>query len=138
LLAIKTRSGHIIEFNDSEGAESITILDKNSNKIFIDTANNNIEVFALENFRLNAKNIEINATEEIKINAGSNLIARISENLSVSAKQATEMVEEAKTLIAKEVLQNAEKMRLESTKDNLELVSSKQVDIQAQDKIKLF
>ena len=116
----------------------ITITDKNSNTIRIDTANNNIEISAMENMTFNAKNIEFNAAEEIKVNAGSNMITRVTQDISVNAKNATEMLEENKTLVAKEILNNADKIRLESAKENMELVSSKQVDIQAKDKIKLF
>lgn len=136
--AIRTRSGHLIELTDTNGSESILISDKNSNLISIDTANNNIEISALENMTLNAKNIEINAQEEIKVNAGTNMITRVTEDLSINAKNGTEMIEENKTLVAKEILENADKVRIESAKENLELVCSKQVDIQADDKIKLF
>ncbi|TPN82967.1 type VI secretion system Vgr family protein [Aquimarina algicola] len=136
--AIKTRTGHTVELNDTEGEESITITDKNSNIIRIDTVNNSIEVSASEHITFNAKNIEINASEEVKINAGTNLIGRATEDLSLNAKNSTETIEENKTLVAKEVLENAEKVRIESSKENMELVSSKQVDVQANDKIKLF
>ena len=136
--AIRTRTGHLIELNDTNGAEMITITDKNSNIINIDTANNNIEISALENMTLNAKNIEINAIEEIKVNAGTNMITRVTEDISINAKNTTEMIEENKILVAKEILENADKVRIESTKQNMELVCSKQVDIQADDKIKLF
>ncbi|WP_103867038.1 type VI secretion system Vgr family protein [Aquimarina sp. I32.4] len=136
--AIRTKSQHTITLDDSNGAEMITITDKNNNIIRIDTANNNIEISALENMTLNAKNIEINAAEEIKMNAGTNMITRVTEDISVVAKNITETVEEDKTVVAKEILGNAEKMRLESSQENMELVSSKQVDVQAQDKIKLF
>ncbi len=135
---IKTRAGSLIELNDTKEGESITITDKNSNIIRIDTANNSIEVSALENLTLNAKNIEINASEEIKMNAGTNLTTRVIEDLSINAKNATEMIEENKTLVAKEILENADKVRIESAKENMELVSSKQVDVQASDKVKLF
>ncbi|WP_298538637.1 phage baseplate assembly protein V [uncultured Aquimarina sp.] len=136
--AIKTRSGHLIKLVDTNGSERILISDKNSNLISIDTANNNIEISALENMTLNAKNIEINAQEEIKMNAGTNMIARVTEDLSINAKNGTEMIEKNKTLVAKEILENADKVRIESAKENMELVSSKQVDVQAKDKIKLF
>ncbi|WP_299186707.1 phage baseplate assembly protein V [uncultured Aquimarina sp.] len=136
--AIRTRSGHLIELNDTDGSEKIVISDKNSNLVRIDTANNNIEISALENMTLNAKNIEINAQEEIKMNAGTNMIARVTEDFSVNAKNGTEMIEENKTLVAKEILENADKVVIESSKENLELVSSKQVDIKGNDNIKLF
>ncbi|TPN83854.1 type VI secretion system Vgr family protein, partial [Aquimarina algicola] len=105
--AIRTKSGHTLEFNEIEGAEHITITDKNSNIIRIDTANNSIEVSASEHITFNAKNIEINASEEVKINAGTNLIGRATEDLSLNAKNSTETIEENKTLVAKEVLENA-------------------------------
>ncbi|PKV49422.1 uncharacterized protein involved in type VI secretion and phage assembly [Aquimarina sp. MAR_2010_214] len=136
--AIRTRSGHTIELNDTNGAEMITITDKNSNIIRIDTANSNIEISAMENMTLNAKNIEINASEEIKMNAGTNMITRVTEDLSVNAKNATEVIEENKTLLAKEILENADKIRVESAKDSMELVSGKQVDIQGSENVKLF
>ncbi len=136
--AIRTRSGHTIELNDANGAEFITITDKNSNLININTATNDITISAGENMTFNAKNIEINATEEIKVNAGTNMITRVSEDHSLSSKNATETVEEKKTLAASEILENADKVRIESAKENMELVSSKMVDVQANDKIKLF
>ncbi len=135
---ITTKGGHIIELNDTEGEETITITDKNSNTIRIDTINNNIEISAIENLTLNANNIELNANEEINLNAGTNMNTRVTDDLSVTAKNSQEMLEENKTLVAKEILKNAEKVRIESTKDNMELVSSKMVDIQASDKVKLF
>ncbi|WP_299254502.1 phage baseplate assembly protein V [uncultured Aquimarina sp.] len=136
--ALRTRSGHTVELNDADGAEFITITDKNQNIINIDTANNNITISAGETMTFNAKNIEINATEEIKVNAGTNMITRVTEDAALSAKNSTETIEENKTLVAKEILDNGEKVRIESSKQNMELVSSKQVDIQADDKIKLF
>ncbi|WP_299242758.1 phage baseplate assembly protein V [uncultured Aquimarina sp.] len=136
--ALRTRSGHTVELNDADGSEFITITDKNQNIIHIDTANNDITISAGENMTLNAKNIEINATEEIKVNAGTNMITRVTEDSAISAKNSTETIEENKTLVAKEILDNGEKVRIESSKQNMELVSSKQVDIQADDKIKLF
>ena len=136
--AIRTRSGHTIELNDADGAESITITDKNSNILIIDTANNNIEITAGETMTLNAKNIEINASEEINIKAGTNMITKVTEDHSLSSKNNTVTSEENTTVIAKEILENADKVRIESAKENMELVSSKMVDVQANDKIKLF
>ena len=133
-----TKGGHVIELKDTPGGEMITITDKNSNAIRIDTANNTIEISAMENMSFNAKNIAFNASEEVSVNAGTNMVTRVTETLSVNAKNASEMLEENKTLVAKEILGNADKVRLESAKDNMELVSAKMVDIQASDKVKLF
>jgi uncharacterized protein (DUF2345 family) len=135
---IATKGGHVIELNDTNGKELITIKDKNSNTITIDTASNSIEVSALENLTLNAKTIELNAQEEVKINAGTNMVTRVTEAASLTAKSGSQVVEEDLTVVAKEILNNAEKVRIESSKENMELVSSKQVDVQANDKIKLF
>ncbi len=136
--AIRSRSGHTVALNDTDGGEMITITDKNSNVIRIDTAANSIEISALENMTLNAKNIEINATEEIKINAGTNMVTRVSEDIAISAKNVTENLEENKTVLAKEILENAEKVRIESAKESMNLVSAKQVDIQGSENVKLF
>ncbi len=68
--AIKTRSGHIIEMNDTKGTESITITDKNNNEIKIDTANNNIVISAGQNMTFNAENMEINIEKNLNINVG--------------------------------------------------------------------
>jgi len=68
--AIRTRSGHTIELNDTDKEEFITIKDKNENLIHIDTANNNITITALEKMTLNSKNMEINVDENLDINVG--------------------------------------------------------------------
>lgn len=42
---IKSRSGHIIKLNDTQGSETIEIIDKNENhKIIIDSANQKIQI----------------------------------------------------------------------------------------------
>ena len=44
---IKSRSGHVLRFNDKSGSETIEIIDKTgSNKIVIDSANNSITIEA--------------------------------------------------------------------------------------------
>ncbi|SFW57078.1 Uncharacterized conserved protein, implicated in type VI secretion and phage assembly [Sinomicrobium oceani] len=69
---IHTRSGHIIKLSDAQGAESITITDKNKNTIFIDTVGNNIDITANETMTLNAKNMQINVEEDMDIQVGNN------------------------------------------------------------------
>ncbi|WP_062060200.1 type VI secretion system Vgr family protein [Aquimarina longa] len=66
---IKTRSGHTLEFNDTKGGESITIMDTNGNTILIDTVNNNMNITALETMTFNAKNIKMIAEENVDIQA---------------------------------------------------------------------
>ncbi|MCD8421130.1 phage baseplate assembly protein V, partial [Tenacibaculum dicentrarchi] len=153
--SIITKSGHVLEFNDTNNSESITIKDKKGNLIIIDTAGESITINALKNISFIAgedvtiragKNIRIDAGENIYVNSGKNMTFNIGENysvmatnnLDVRAKNAMEAIEKEKTTVAKEILTNGEKVRIESSKENMELVSSKQVDIQANDKIKLF
>jgi len=78
--SIVTRSGHTIEFNDTNRSESITITDKNSNIIFIDTANKNIKISAPETIDIEAKNINFRATETITHQA-KNMDTQVSEDL---------------------------------------------------------
>ncbi|MEM6815586.1 MAG: phage baseplate assembly protein V, partial [Bacteroidota bacterium] len=63
--SITTRSGHMLKFDDAANAESITIIDKYQNVIFIDTANKKIRISAQETIDIEAKNINIRATEKI-------------------------------------------------------------------------
>lgn len=76
---IKSRSGHIMRFNDEEGKEKIEIIDKSGkNKIEIDTSNNTLSIstdkdisFSASNGKilLDAKNIEIRSSAGITIDA---------------------------------------------------------------------
>lgn len=67
---IKTRSGHTIKLNDTDGSEKIEIIDKTKgNKISIDSANNKISIVSAGDIELLASDgkIIIDATEiEIK------------------------------------------------------------------------
>jgi len=67
---IKTRTGHIIKLDDTDGSEKIEIIDKTEgNKISIDSANNKISIVSAGDIELLASDgkITIDATEiEIK------------------------------------------------------------------------
>ncbi|MGB6150977.1 MAG: phage baseplate assembly protein V [Pricia sp.] len=98
--AIRTRSGHLIELNDKDGAESITIKDKNENLFSIDTASNDITISAKRNLTLNAeeyvtinaKNVAINAEENIQQSAEKNIqLAAQEENILFSASKKIEL-----------------------------------------------
>ncbi|OEK09848.1 hypothetical protein A8C32_10070 [Flavivirga aquatica] len=91
--SIITRSGHVIEFNDTDRAESITITDKNKNIIFIDTANKNIKISAPETIDIEAKNINMRAEEKIYMQAqhmetqiGEDKIVGVGNNLEITAE----------------------------------------------------
>lgn len=68
---IKSRSGHIIRLDDSDGAEKIEIVDKSgSNSITINTADNSISIQSTDGkLKLRGNGIEISSQAEIKIEA---------------------------------------------------------------------
>ncbi|WP_034228330.1 type VI secretion system Vgr family protein [Aquimarina pacifica] len=136
--AIRTRSGHTIELNDANGAEFITITDKNSNTIHIDTANNNIEVTALENMTFNAKNIRISAEENIEVSAGNDFTKSVGENYNVITKNKNVIVEETLSLNSAKQENVSDDITLSSNKEDLTLASGKTVDVQSTEKVKLF
>jgi uncharacterized protein involved in type VI secretion and phage assembly len=81
--SIKSRSGHIIRLDDTDGAEKIEIIDKSgNNKIVIDAANNKIEITsdkditlsaAKGTIKLDAQKIEIHSSADTKIEAGAGM-----------------------------------------------------------------
>jgi uncharacterized protein involved in type VI secretion and phage assembly len=81
LKSIKTRSGHVIEFNDDlSGSWGITIKDDCGNTIHLSTKDKNIEITAPETIRLSAKNIDMNANENIRMSAGEDMIESAGKN----------------------------------------------------------
>ncbi len=125
--AIQTRSGHIIKLDDTKNGESITIIDKNNNTIFMDTVNNNITVTANETMTFNAKNMDINVSENLNISVGENSNESVGKKKTLSAENTITLIEEKVAIQAKEMESNAEKITANSTKENMELSSAKQV-----------
>ncbi len=115
---IKTRTGHLFQFNDTAGGESITITDKNGNIIHIDTAGNNITISALENMTLNAKNMNINVQENLFVGVGHNMETNVGKNnrLSViedqiiTSKNEDKKVGEEIKVISKDYKQEAQEI----------------------------
>jgi uncharacterized protein involved in type VI secretion and phage assembly len=76
---IKSRSGHLIRLDDTDGAEKIEIIDKSGNhSITIDTANNAISIQSSQDINLeapqgkitlSAQTIEISSTADTKVQA---------------------------------------------------------------------
>lgn len=83
LKTIMTRSGHTIALDDSDESLGITVKDRKGNLIFIDSANNNITVTALNDMTLNA-------TETMTFNC-KNMVMNIgeSQNNSIGTDQET-------------------------------------------------
>ncbi|OED46943.1 hypothetical protein AB832_00725 [Flavobacteriaceae bacterium (ex Bugula neritina AB1)] len=67
--AIRTRSGHTIELNDTQGEEKINIYDNEGSIISFDTQAKSLTIQAAENIEMGAKNIKIVAEENIDIQA---------------------------------------------------------------------
>ncbi len=91
----KTRSGHIMTFDDSEDKPSISIVDKTGkNKITIDSTNNLITVESDKDINLTANNgtikleareIQLKATQNIKADATQNIELKSTADTKVDA-----------------------------------------------------
>lgn len=67
---IRSRSGHVVKLNDTQGQETIEIIDKSkNNKIIIDTAKNTITVAAADSIKVEAASIEVSGKSDVKISA---------------------------------------------------------------------
>jgi uncharacterized protein involved in type VI secretion and phage assembly len=83
LRLIKSRSGHLIKLDDTDGAEKIEIIDKTGkNSIVIDTAANSITITTDKDLVLqapqgklsiDAKEVEIKSSAALKIEAGADM-----------------------------------------------------------------
>ncbi len=90
---IKSRSGHKIVLDDTDGSEKIEVIDKSgSNFITIDTANNTIEISSNKDIKLTASNgkisldameIEVKSKASTKIEAGANADLKATGNATV-------------------------------------------------------
>ncbi len=136
--ALRTRSGHTVELNDADGAEFIMITDKNKNVVKIDTAKNNIIITALETLKIDAKNIDINAAENINIGAGKNISSSAGENSNLFAKNINENADENLFISSKKTETTSDEVIINSNSKNLTLFSGKSVDVQSNEKVKLF
>ncbi|WP_027392887.1 type VI secretion system Vgr family protein [Aquimarina latercula] len=113
--ALRTRSGHTVELNDADGAEFITITDKNQNIINIDTANNDITISAGENMTLNAKNMQINVDENLDISVGKNKSETITEDYFISATNEDRQIGETIKVISSEYKQEAQEITTDAS-----------------------
>ncbi len=153
--SIITKGGHIIEFNDTNNSESITITDKKGNNLIIDTAGETITINALKDIKISAgENINISAGKNIAISAGENLDTSASKNTSIvagndmmlnAAGNLTETTDNRKDLIEEEFIRQsatadeiAEEISVFSMKENMTLQSAKTVEINSAEKSKLF
>jgi hypothetical protein len=90
---IRSRSGHIIKLDDTDGSEKIEIIDKTGkNSIVIDSKENTITIttdkdFVLEapqgKISLNAKELEMKSSAAFKMEAGSEMNIKASSTMNV-------------------------------------------------------
>ena len=146
-----TRSGIKAVFNDDE--RSVHIEDPSGNTWDMD-GQGNIAVFAPNTITLTAKNINMDAKENIIANANANLVCTSGSNLNlsagnnflasadreyiVSAQKATSKIDEDYILTAKNIEKTAEKVTMNSTKEDMQLTSVKKVNVQSSDKVNMF
>ena len=144
--SIATRSGHLIQFDDTDGNEMITITDRNRNVIRFDTNASSIEITAPETISIRAKNINIAADETVAITAGESISSSAHENITSDAGQNHTVMAENITMVANDNFQKtathiektAETVNVNSTKDNIELHSASQIVNKSGGKVKLF
>ncbi|SEM29549.1 Rhs element Vgr protein [Aquimarina amphilecti] len=135
--AIRTRSGHTIELNDTDKAEFITIKDKNENLIHIDTANNNITITALETMTLNAKNFEMNVKEDASFNIGRDTTIYTERNFDTSSSNHTNTVEsKMKNTIGGDLIQNSGNAEIQS-KRNMKIACGATASFQGGGNVKI-
>jgi uncharacterized protein involved in type VI secretion and phage assembly len=93
LRLIKSRSGHLIKLDDTDGSEKIEVIDKDGkNSIVIDTKEKTITITAEKDIVLKApqgkisldsKEIEIKSTAAAKVEAGSEMTLQASATMTV-------------------------------------------------------
>lgn len=153
--AIRTRSGHTIELNDTNGSEFIEITDKKGNLLTIDTVGETITINALKNININAgENINITAGKNFSVSAGENISESAGQNVSVTAGKdmllsatgnMTEMSDNRTDAIEQDFTRSSTKsdeyageVSVFSTKENMTMQSAKTVNINSAEKSKLF
>ncbi|MCG8210989.1 phage baseplate assembly protein V, partial [Tenacibaculum finnmarkense] len=153
--SIITKSGHILEFNDTNRQESITIKDKKGNLIIIDTAGETITINALKDLNINAgenlnitagKNIMIYAGDNIDETAGQNITTNAGKNLSISATgnitetsdNRTEQIDKVFSRTSEISNEVAGEVSLFSEKESMTLQSAKIVEFNSVEKSNLF
>ncbi len=153
--SIITRSGHTIEFNDTNNHESITIKDKKGNHFIIDTKGETITINALKDINLIAgENLNITAGKNIVVNAGSNISESAGKNISSRAgkdilqnasgdiKEKSDNIKEIADVDYRResILSDVygSKVTINSSKEDIDILSAKTVHINASEKSNLF
>jgi len=93
LRLIKSRSGHIVRLDDTDGSEKIEIIDKGGkNKLTFDTKNDTIKIESAKDISveapqgkitLKAKSVEITSSEDTKVDATGKIDVTASSTLTL-------------------------------------------------------
>lgn len=98
---IKSRSGHIVRLDDTEGAEKIEIIDKTAkNSVVFDSAANTITITADADITLKSTNgkVLIDAKGGVEVKSGADV--KVEAQTAVQAKSGTDFGVEAGTALA--------------------------------------
>jgi type VI secretion system secreted protein VgrG len=135
---IQTRSGHVIELNDTSGGESITIKDKNSNSITIDTVENSISIKALDTITLAAMTINLIAGATVNVQAAAaynlntmNCMSNVSKSTVLRTKDLTHTVADIFSSSATTINQTAKKDINSKAKEKIVISSKDKLDQRA-------
>ncbi|HTE02120.1 MAG TPA: phage baseplate assembly protein V, partial [Mucilaginibacter sp.] len=127
--SLSTRSGHLIQFDDSSNTQGIIITDRNGNVINIDTQGNNITITAVETLTLNAKNMKINVQEDMETTVKQNMKINVQQKIDIKA--ADMAIDASNTLEAKgESSVKVEGAQVEITGSASTKVSGAQLDLE--------
>lgn len=98
---IKSRSGHIIRFDDTDGSEKIEIVDKTEkNTIVIDSKENKISIKSEKDIEISApngkivieaKDIEVKSSASTKIEASSSMDLKASGAMNIKSSGSTKL-----------------------------------------------
>ncbi|WP_282116358.1 type VI secretion system Vgr family protein [Cellulophaga baltica] len=100
LKTIRTRSGHTIELNDTDGEEKINIYDHEGSIITFDTQAKSLYITATENIEFQAKNIKMIAEENIDIQAQGDIATVAEGDITSQSQGATILQAEGDTTIS--------------------------------------
>ena len=91
--SIKSRSGHVIRLNDTDGEEKIEIIDKSEkNSIVLDTAKNTMTITSEKDIvfsaskgtiKLDGQKIEIKSSDDTKIESGAGMDVKASAAMNI-------------------------------------------------------
>jgi|GEM_PF-334687 len=98
--SITTRSGHTIEFDDTEGEEKIHIRDNGGSVITFDTKEKSLLINSVENIDMSAKNINLSAEENISLGAKKNVELAAEADVNTLAKGNVAMQSDGDTSVA--------------------------------------